>query len=110
MTDFLCGFIRKPFWEEETVSIEKQNLIDQIKSRINDKRRYALYRLTEEMCREEAYSIDELGIPEVIEKITSEELLAHHKELLQHAQVLVTCIGRMTEQAAVCLLYTSRCV
>jgi len=40
---------------------ERANLIDRIHSQINDKRTYAVQRLTQEMCRYENFGVDRLG-------------------------------------------------
>ena len=43
------------------VESEKQNLINEIRAGINDKRRYSVDRIIELMCRNEAYGTNRLG-------------------------------------------------
>ena len=99
MTEFLHDAIRNPLildssFKHDILDIEKQNLINRINSRINNKRRYALYRCTEEMCSNEIYGIDELGIPEEIQKITLNDLKIQWEKLLGNSKVYISCVGR----------------
>ena len=48
---------------------EKQNLLDAIRSLINDKRDYADSRLLREMCAGEAYGVPRLGTEETAERL-----------------------------------------
>ena len=55
---------------------ERSNLIDRIRSQINDKRTYAVQRLSQEMCRYENYGVDRLGDEASAAAITPENLWA----------------------------------
>ncbi len=57
-------------FDAQAVEIEKNNLVDLIESNINDKRLYAMERLVEEMCRDEAYGVCEYGTVEAARAIT----------------------------------------
>ena len=61
---------------------EKTNLIDAIRSLINDKREYADSRLLREMCAGEPYGISRLGDEESVEKLQPKKLYALYKELI----------------------------
>lgn len=43
------------------VAGEGANLADQIRARVNEKRGWSIFRLTQEMCAGEAYALDKLG-------------------------------------------------
>ena len=77
------GIFRRDYVESEGA-----NLADRIRSRMNDKRAWATFRLLQEMCSEEAYGLDKLGSAERAETITSEELWARYQSLLREAQVV----------------------
>lgn len=64
------------------VESERTNLIDAIRSQINDKREYAYYRLLAEMCRGEAYGIAPLGEEKFVSKITVPKLYSYYQNLL----------------------------
>ena len=55
---------------------ERTNLVDRIRAQVNDKRRYALSRLTQLMCREEAFGVDKLGDEDSAAALTPESLWA----------------------------------
>ena len=94
----LCEVLLKPYTEKEVfsagyVSGEKANLIDRIRAQINDKRTYATQRLTQEMCKYEAFGVDKLGDEESVSAITPESLWQRYQELLATAQVEVYYCG-----------------
>ena len=65
------------------VGSERDNLIAEIKSLRNDKQSYAALRLSQEMCRGEAYEVDRLGSLESAQRIRVEKLDRHYKALLK---------------------------
>ncbi len=86
----LCGGAFDP----EYVAGEKKNLCDTIRARINNKSTYAIQRGNQEMCRDEAYAVDEYGTVEQVEKLTPDALYTHYRYLLSHAPVQVYYVGR----------------
>lgn len=66
---------------------EKDNLMDRIRSEINEKRLYAAQRVVEEMCREEPYGVNALGREADVEAITPQSAWACYQELLSHARL-----------------------
>ena len=94
----LCELLLKPYTENGVFSAgyvagEKANLIDRIRAQINDKRTYAVQRLTQEMCKYEAFGVDKLGDEESVAAITPESLWQRYQELLRTAQVEVYYCG-----------------
>lgn len=88
----LCELLLKPCTEDgafcsDYVAGEKANLIDRIRAQINDKRTYAVQRLTQEMCRYEAFGVDKLGDEESVSAITPERLWQRYQTLLREARV-----------------------
>ena len=64
------------------VDSEKEKLLEDIRSRINDKISYSRYRLTELMCPAEDYAVDVLGTEEEAEAIGYVALTRRYHELL----------------------------
>jgi len=77
----------------EYVEGEKANLIDRIRSRINDKRSYATHRLVQLMCGEEAFGVDKLGEEVQVAAITPEKLWERYQALLCDCAVEVYYCG-----------------
>ena len=75
------------------VESEKANLIDKIRSEINDKLQYSLARLRRLMCQGEAYGIDKLGSEAQAQAITGEALYARYREMLETAPVYLYYCG-----------------
>src|SRR5699024_5469839 len=74
-------------FDPDYVAGERANLIDRIRAQVNDKRAYALQRLTREMCRYEAFGVDKLGDEETVAAITPRSLWARYQDLLSTARV-----------------------
>lgn len=83
------------------VESERANLADLIRSDINDKRQYAARRLMEEMCAEEAYGLNRLGIAEEVERISLQKLNRHYKEILPTVHVELFYCGSAPEKRVV---------
>lgn len=96
--DLLCELLLNPYTEDghfcpDYTAGEKANLIDRIRAQINDKRTYATQRLTQEMCKYEAFGVDKLGDEESVSAITPESLWQRYQELLYTAQAEVYYCG-----------------
>jgi predicted Zn-dependent peptidase len=66
---------------------EKTNLIDAIRSLINDKRDYADSRLLQLMCADEPYGVPRLGDEETAEKLQPGKLYALYGQLISSARL-----------------------
>ncbi|WP_251444892.1 EF-P 5-aminopentanol modification-associated protein YfmF [Vermiculatibacterium agrestimuris] len=82
---------------------EKANLVDRIRAEINEKRQYAVNRVVEEMCREEAYGVGRLGREADVESITPQSAWARYQELLAHSRLELYYCGS-AEHDAVCVI------
>ena len=65
------------------VDSEKEKLADLIRSRVNDKRSYALQRCIEEMCCYEDFAVSRFGSLEECESIHYKKLTKHYRELVR---------------------------
>ena len=94
-----AGLLRR-----EYVESEKQKLAEDIRARINDKRWYAMCRLTEEMCAFEAYGIAETGDEAGALAVTHRGLTHYYHDLLKKAPMeLFYCGAAEPERVADCL-------
>lgn len=75
------------------VSGEGKNLADRIRAQINDKRQYAIRRLTEQMCEGEPYGLDKLGFADEAAAITPEQLWERYQALLRTAPIALYYCG-----------------
>ena len=74
-------------FRNDYVSGEKDNLIDAIRSALDDKREYADKRLIEEMCRGERYGIPRLGTEEAVAALDGAKLWDFYQSTVMTARV-----------------------
>ncbi|MEA4896045.1 MAG: insulinase family protein [Oscillospiraceae bacterium] len=77
----------------EYVESEKEQLLEQIRGRINEKRAYSVQRLFENMCAMEEYSVDKLGTETEAESVTANELTRHYHSMLASSPVEIFYCG-----------------
>ena len=70
------------------LAIEKKNQLDRIRSRINNKNSYALYRCERLALGDIPYACDALGTPEELEKATPESLYKLLRAILEKADFI----------------------
>lgn len=83
----LCPALENGVFRADYVSGEGKNQADQIRAQINDKRQYAMKRLTQLMCADEPYGLDKLGFAEEAAQITPEQLWSRYQALLKSAPI-----------------------
>ncbi len=83
---------------------EKNNLIDAINARINDKSYYARTRCTEIMCENELFGLSETGTAEDVYKISAESAYAHYKYALSKYPVEILFVGKCDVDVLSCKL------
>jgi len=76
------------------VDSEKEKLLDLIRSRVNEKRGYALQRCIEEMCCCEDYAVSRFGDEASCEGIHYKKLTRHYRELVRSCPVELFYCGR----------------
>ncbi len=74
---------------------EKMHLINEIKSRVNDKTSYAIDRCVENMYMGEDYANYIYGDIKTLETVTIEELKAHYYDILAHSKVDICIMGNI---------------
>ncbi len=86
------GLFRRDYFEQE-----KENLIQRIKSRVNDKMHYAMKRCMEEMCKGEPFAIYEDGDEQNVKTLSREALQEGYCELLEQSPVYVYVSGNVRD-------------
>lgn len=82
----------------EYLQSERANLIDLIRSEINDKHAYASFRLLEEMCAGEAYGLRRLGSVEDVKKISLQKLNQYYRSVLPKARLELYYCGAAPQE------------
>ncbi len=101
---FLAELLLRPrleggVFDAAIVKSEKQNLANDIKARINDKRSYATSQLLKTMCQGEPYGVPRLGELEDLAPITPQSLYAHYRALLAESRVEIFYMGSLSAGA-----------
>ncbi len=86
------------------VDSEREKLLETIRSRLNDKRGYALFRCIEEMCCCEDFAAGRLGGESECESIHYKKLTRQYQDLLQTCPIELFYCGRAEEKLVVSLL------
>ena len=85
-------------FKKEYVIQEKKKIEDLIKGLVNNKMVYAVERCYQEMCRDEAFSIYELGSIEDLDAIDEKGLYQHYKEVIYSSPIDIFIVGQMDEE------------
>lgn len=101
--EFMKEMILNPYvkdggFSKEVVELEKNNLKEQIKAQINDKRAYARRRCIEIMCKDEAFSISKDGYEEDVDNIDEKVLYEHYLNIINTSQIFITVEGDLEEK------------
>lgn len=101
----LAGLILRPATEgagfkTDYFEQESANLRQIIEGLINDKRRWAMVRCTEAMCKGEPFALFRLGRVQDLTSITAASLLGHHNRMLSTAPVDIFLIGAVEAEEA----------
>ncbi|WP_252891285.1 EF-P 5-aminopentanol modification-associated protein YfmF [Thermoclostridium stercorarium] len=86
------GAFSKEYFEQE-----RENLIQRIRSRVNNKMYYAMQRCMEEMCAGEPFAVNDDGDEERAKTLTNEALFEHYRGLLTHNPVYVYISGNIND-------------
>lgn len=81
-------------FDDALVDVEKTNMKNYIESLLNDKMGYSMERCIEEMCKEEAFGIYELGRIEDYDKIDGKVLYQHYLKVLSELPVSIYITGQ----------------
>lgn len=99
---FLNEFIYNPLEEngafsEEYFNLEKQNILNSLERKINNKEAYAFDKTIEIMCKDEAYSIDKLGKVKWIENLDNKDCYERYKKIIKESPLKIYVMGNLDE-------------
>ncbi len=80
------------------VESEKQNLLNAMLARINDKRSYANSQMLRTMCAGQPYGVPRIGEPEDLDEITPQSLYAHYRQILGTSRVEMFYMGSLAPE------------
>ncbi len=80
-------------FEEKFLNLEKQSVIDDIESEINDKSFYASQNAAEIMYKGEPYAFRVLGTVKGVKRVTAESAYRAYLRILQHCRIEIICSG-----------------
>lgn len=86
-------YIENSGFKEEYIKSEKENLIQIIQSKIDNKSRYASERCIEEMYKDEPYGLFKYGYEEDLTEITAQSLYDYYKNLIENAKIDIFVSG-----------------
>lgn len=98
LVELLCEVIFNPkaengaFAEEDFAQCKRQ-LLEAIDGEFNEKRTYAISRLTEVMCIDEVFGVKRYGSREAVEALTSQSVYRAWQNILVNSRVEVMMIG-----------------
>lgn len=84
-------------FKKSDFDIEKRLLIDEVVAKENDKTRYALTRLFDEMCKDELYGKRVSGTKSDIEALSFEQFKKGYKDFLKNDELQVLLSGDFNE-------------
>ena len=90
----LCHSFDVSLLSDTDIEIEKQNLIDDIRSVINNKRAYLLRLCSENIFAGTPMAVSKYGREEDVRAITRDDLKSAFEFLLQNASVYITVVGK----------------
>lgn len=101
--DMLRELIYTPYLEngafkKEYVDQEKENHKNRIEGKINDKRSYAVNRCLEEMCKNENFSLYQLGYVEDLDAIDEKNLYKHYNKILNTSPIEIFYVGTIDDE------------
>ena len=93
----MCPLVVDGKLNPDKIEIEKEILKDEINSKINDKKSYAVLRCLETMCYGEPYAIDQIGYVEDLKTITAENIYETYKDFLATSRIFISVEGDFDE-------------
>ncbi len=98
VVDLICEVICNPLMKSgrfvpEFVNSEKEKLLDDIASKLNDKQTYAMAKAVEFMCACEHYGTDEYGTEQSAGAITRQKLSERYRTLLTSSPIEIFYCG-----------------
>ena len=94
----LKELVLNPLFSEDFFQQEKDFIIKEIRSIINDKYYYSLNRCFQEMCADEPFSLYKLGRIEDHQRLTREEVYEQYQKIIRNNRILFFVVGDVDEK------------
>ena len=99
--DFMVEILENPnatenSFDEVNTAREIRFTLENIEAMKNDKRAYAVSRLRQLMCKDEAFGIDTEKLEAHVKMLDSQQLFAAYKNMMETATVVITACGSMS--------------
>ena len=99
VTDFVWEILLNPItvdgaFDPAYTESEKNNLIDAINAKINNKTQYARMRCAAEMCKNERYGLDENGTAKEVSACTAAGVYEQYRYALCHYPIEIFYVGK----------------
>ncbi len=99
--EILCSVICKPNinegkFDKDIFDREKAALMQKIAEERDDKKKYALECLRQDMFKGTDYGVPTIGTISMIEQITNEDLVLHYDYVIKNAEVVVCVAGNLS--------------
>ena len=98
--EILCDIVCTPNiingkFVQDIFEREKLSLIQKIAEERDDKKKYALECLKQDMFIGTNYGMSALGTIDMVEKITNEDLVKHYEYVINKAEIVITAVGNL---------------
>lgn len=95
----LCPLVENSGFKKEYFEIAKQDLIDSIKNRFNDKKEFSKIRTVEEMFKNENFGVSADGYLQDLENgsINEKTLFEHYKKVISESEIEIIAIGNIKQ-------------
>ena len=99
IVEFLGEAVFHPYTENgcfaaSVVERQKQEILNSIDAKLNNKQSYAVEQMFKIMCADENFGVPPLGYREDVEKITPQMLWQHYQEVLRTSRIEIFYAGR----------------
>ena len=91
-------YVENEGFKPEYVEQEKNNIIQRIDGKIDNKARYALDRCIEEMYKDKPFGLFKFGYKEDLEKINAKNLYEYYKKLISTCKIDIYVSGKVGEE------------
>ena len=100
--EILCAIICKPNimngkFDDAVFEREKASLLQKIAEERDDKKKYALECLRQDMFEGSSYGIPTIGTTQMVEQITNEDLASHYDYVINNAEIVVSAVGNLSK-------------
>ncbi|TJX13326.1 insulinase family protein [Tissierella creatinini] len=91
-------YLEDGVFKKDYVAQEIENHKNRIEGKINDKRQYAIERCLETMCKNENFSLYQLGYTEDLKDLDEKKLFEHYNKIIDTSIIEIFYVGNVSEE------------